>query len=697
MKKIRQFNLLIVLTLICSMFTFTIKVNALASATVGFSGNSTVSVGDQITITMYVSNVTDTTGGVVSVGGNLSFDSSYLEYVSGTGVTSPYTFQINPSANYIIAGLDTTLSNGITGSSQTKVFTFVFKALKEGTTQVTLTNAKISDTANKITSTVSPKTITITGNTPDEPDEPVVSTKSNDATLKSLSASGYTLSPAFSANTTSYTIKVPSDATTVKLVGAANHSKATVTGLGDITLTGDKTTATIKVTAEDGTIKTYTVNIEKEVKEEVKKDSDATLKSLSVSGYTLTPTFKSDINTYSMKVKNNITALNVQAIANSEKATVTVSGNSGWKEGVNVVTIKVTAEDGTVNTYIVNVTRESKDSGSETVTKSSDNYLKSLIINSSHDMSPEFNKNYASYNVTVPYEVEKLDLSYVTSDPKAKVVITGNSNFKVGEVNTVEIAITAEDGTKRYYVLNVTRSSQGSDTDLEDIIIKDGELSPKFDPDVLDYTIDVGGNTDELDITAIPKTEGSTVEIIGNENLKEGQNTVLVKVTDKKGFSKYYTITVNKAKKENKILGLTPIQFGIISGIIGLLLLFLLLLLFRRKKEEKEEKVVTPIIEVKPEFNFGSKNTSDDDIVHGNLNQNSDLIETSKHRATEGKYETYDPYDEVVTKDELVDAIEEATKTKDPTKLKMLLEQEALNRKKEELRRKEQEEMDDWR
>ena len=50
----------------------------------------------------------------------------------------------------------------------------------------------------------------------------------------------------------------------------------------------------------------------------------------------------------------------------------------------------------------------------------------------------------------------------------------------------------------------------------------------------------------------------------------------------------------------------------------------------------------------------------------------------------------YDPYDEIVTKDELIDAIEEGLSTKNPEKLKMLLEQEELNRKKEELRRKEE-------
>ena len=57
-----------------------------------------------------------------------------------------------------------------------------------------------------------------------------------------------------------------------------------------------------------------------------------------------------------------------------------------------------------------------------------------------------------------------------------------------------------------------------------------------------------------------------------------------------------------------------------------------------------------------------------------------------------------------VTKREIVDAIREATKTKDPSKLKMLLEQDELNQRKkeikrreEELREKELEDEDNWR
>lgn len=717
MKRIKNLNLLMALVVGFSILTYLVPVKA-SSATVGFSGNSTVSLNDKITIKMYVNGDNSTDGGIVSVGGNLSFDSNYLEYVSGTGTTSPYTFQINTNANYIIAGLDTTLSSGIT--SKTEVFTFVFKAKKVGTTQVTLTNAKLSDVSNKLTTTITPKSITITDTNPAPTTSPTPSTKSSDATLKSLSASGYTLSPSFKANTTSYTVTVPSTATTIKLEGATNHNKATVSGLGNITLTGNETVATIKVTAEDGSVKTYTVKIEKEEQkqEEVKKSNDATLKKLDVSGYTLTPTFKSNVNNYSMKVRNNITSLNVTAIPNNNEAQVVISGNKNWKEGNNTVTIKVTAEDGTVNTYIVNVERASSNNNTKTDNKSNDNYLKSLTIKSSHEMEPSFNKDVNTYNIKVPYEVEKLDLSYITSNEKSKVEITGNEDFKVGSVNTVEIKVTAEDGSVRIYSLNVTRSTASSKTDLKDITIDNVIITPKFDPNNQEYTAKVDGNTDKLDIKATPSDSSSKVEIIGNENLKDGHNTVLIKVTDKDGFTKYYSIDVEKEKEEPKVLGLTPLQFGIIAGIISLLLLLILFLLFRKKKDDDDDndKRVNPIIEVKPEFNFGSKNTSDDDVIHGNYNQNSEVTtkdselkrlgstNTYEARYEENENTPYDPYDETVTKKEIIDAIHEATRTKDASKLKMLLQQDELNQKKKELMKKEEEQRkyqendnDDWR
>lgn len=718
MKKFRSLKIIAIVAILISIFPTNSKA---LSATVGFSGNSTVVNGNNITITMYVSNVSDANGGIVSLGGNLSFNSEYLEYVSGTGASTPYQFQINTNANYKIAGLDTTLSNGITGSGQTTVFTFVFKAKKVGTTNVTFINATASDTKAKFPPNIVSKSITITDSS-SGPNPGPGDTKSSDATLKSLSASGYTLSPSFNPQTTSYTITVPSDATFVTLTGQANDSKANVTGLGNITLTGNTTTATIKVTAEDGTTKTYTVNIVKDTNgsgsgngdNNGDKSSDATLKSLDVSGYTLTPQFDKNVNSYSMKVQNTVTGLNVTAIPTDPNAKVTITGNLGWKEGLNVITIKVTAEDGTTNIYLVNVTREgsssSSSSGTSGTTKSSDNYLSDLIIHSSHDISPKFSSLVSNYNITVPYEVEKLDLEAIAKSSTAKVKITGNENFKVGQVNVVQIEVTAEDGSVRIYTLNVTRSTASSNDKLGDLVVKGADLHPKFDPDTPNYELNVDGDVNDLDITATPADPDSKVEIIGNGNFKEGHNTVLIKVTDKNGFTRYYTLDVVKsASKKSTILGLTPLQFWIMTGILlfGLLFFLLLLLLLLRRKDEKEEqKPVAPIIEVKPEFNFSSKNTSDDDIVHGNFNQNSDLEYKDKKEipytadAVDAYYEEhipYDPYDEIVTKDELIDALKEATETHDTTMLDMLLEQEALNQKKREIKeKKEKERMDDW-
>lgn len=692
MKKFKNLNLFIVSGFIFLFSIFFITpVYALGSATVGFSGNSTVSVGSNITVQLYVSNVNDANGGVESFEGNLSFDSDYLEYVSGTGATTPYLFQINTAANYKIAALDTSLSNGIKSSGSTNVFTFVFKAKKEGSTTVSITNLKLTNSSERMTGNVSPKTITI--NTP----APV--TKSSDATLKSLSATGYTLSPEFNKDITSYKIKVPVTATTVSLQGSANHSKATVSGLGNINLTGDTTVATIKVTAEDGTVKNYTVTIEKEKTTPVTKSNDATLKSLDVSGFTLNPTFKSNVNTYSIRVNNNITGLKVTAIANSDKASVSISGNSDWKEGTNTITIKVTAEDGTVNNYIVNVNRASLNT-TKAINKSSDNYLKSLIIQSSHEMKPIFDKNLTNYNITVPYEVSKLDLTATSNDSKAKVEIIGNSSFSVEKVNLVEVKVTAEDGSIRIYSLNVTRSTTSSKTDLKDLVIDNVNLSPKFDSNILDYTANVDAKTDKLNIRYTTSNSDSKVEIIGNDNLKEGNNTVLIKVTDKEGFTKYYSINVVKEKSSSTILGLKPLHFVLLFFIILLLIAIIIILLIKRKKDEnkklEEKKLMQtqPIIEVKPEFNFNSKNSSDDDVVHGNMSQNSGTIGANpeKKQIFDASYENkipYDPYDETVTKQELIDAIHEASEKKDVSKLQMLLRQEELNKMKKELKEKE--------
>ncbi|MDE6284923.1 MAG: cadherin-like beta sandwich domain-containing protein, partial [Bacilli bacterium] len=221
---------------------------------------------------------------------------------------------------------------------------------------------------------------------------PVTPSKSSDNTLKGLGVSGYTMSPAFNKNTTSYSVTVPHDATEVSIDAEKNDSAAKVEISGNTNLKDGENIVTVKVTAENGEVKTYTIKVNRESVQApvVTLDDDATLKSLNASGYTLSPKFSKDTNVYSMTVDENINGLNIDAIPNSSKAKVEISGNKNWKAGVNNVSIVVTAENGNKNTYIINVTKKTTEE--KPVEKSQNNYLKSLSI-SGASIKPGFDKD----------------------------------------------------------------------------------------------------------------------------------------------------------------------------------------------------------------------------------------------------------------------------------------------------------------
>lgn len=528
------------------------------------------------------------------------------------------------------------------------------------------------------------------------PPDPV---KSNDNDLKSLSVSGYNMVPVFNKDTLAYNVSIPNNATEIVVNASQNDSKAKVEITGNKNLKVGDNLVSVKVTAEDGSVKTYTINVNRaeEKKPEVVLDSDATLSKLDMSGYTLTPAFNKNTNVYSINVGGNVDGLNVVAIPNSDKAKVEVVGNTGWKYGVNNVSIIVTAENGNKNTYIVNVNRKSPQT--TTVSKkSNDSYLSELVV-AGADISPKFNKDTSSYNIVVPYEMEKLNITYKTNNSKAKVEILNNDNLLVDFVNTVQVKVTAEDGSVRIYTINAKRSAQKSNADLKSLVVRDFNISPAFSKNNTNYAVTVKAGTDKIDIDAIPENSKAKVEIIGNTNLKPGKNTVLIKVTDENNFNKIYQIEVEKPT--NSIFGMAVAQFIMYLALcLCLLGLIFLLLYYLRKSKEKTPALAgattaTPVIEFKPEFNFGSKNGTDDDTVYGNFNQGVKEIPTEQKKVIDYNVQDADfDYDETITKDELIRAIREGMETKNADKLKLLLKQDEINQLKKEMKRKESQRRD---
>lgn len=509
--------------LILSFFLFLCPLTVKATnANVSFSGNNSVYVGNTITIKMYISGE-EIEGGVVSAGGNLSFDSDYLEYVSGNGVSSPYLFQITPSANYIIAGLDTKLDNGI--MKKTEVFTFVFKAKKTGNTQVSLKNAKLSSRDAKVATTVSSKTISIT-NPP-----------SSNNNLSSLSVSNASIN--FNKNNTNYSVSVDSNVTNITISATSEDSGASISGTGNKNLNYGNNKFDITVTAPSGAKKTYTINVNR-------KDSRSgnnKLSSLSVSGGDLNPKFNSNNENYSISVPYSISSLNISAKAEDSKAKVSISNNKLVAEETTAVKITVTAENGSTKTYTINATR-GKDPNK---VLSTNNYLSNLTV-SSGTLSPAFNKEQENYIVYLPYEVDSIKINTQVEDTRyATVKIDGPDKLSTGN-NNYKITVTAEDNSTKIYTLvvsrgiNMTSESISSNVYLKEIKIKNGSIKGTFNKDVYNYTY-TGG-----EVEAIPEDGNSTVTIITHDNI----TSIIVKSAT--GELGVYTLTLNKGSFLNIVL-----------------------------------------------------------------------------------------------------------------------------------------------
>lgn len=324
----------------------------------------------------------------------------------------------------------------------------------------------------------------------------------------------------------------------------------------------------------------------------------------------------------------------------------------------------------------------------DTNTKNDDNKLKDLLINNAK-ISPEFDPDTLTYNVVVPHDVNKLDLKYITNNSKAIVKVEGNANLKDKASNVVKIIVTAEDGSSRTYTLNVTKSEDASSNRLILLNVKEGSLKESFNSDLYEYHITVPKKFSKLTIDAVPESKDSKVEIIGNKNLGKSGSIILIKLTDKNGFNSYYRLNVKKSDTV-KLFGIDIRYIFVILIILFLLFWLLLLLLGRRKKEEEDE---TPEVSVtvsdKEEDPLFDDVVTKDEIITAIENRDPKLLkmlltqeEANRLKDEIRNKETSDPYDEVVTKREIIDAIEK----RDTKKLKMLLTQEEANKLKEELK-----------
>lgn len=295
------------------------------------------------------------------------------------------------------------------------------------------------------------------------------------------------------------------------------------------------------------------------------------LSSLSLSNGNIYPTFNKDTTSYSTQINAN----NVTIIARASSNKATISGDIGTKNlnyGNNNFNIIVTSESGNKKTYTISIVRPNNNNNDNTPiikdNKSNNNYLSNITLSTGNI---NFNKEILEYNVSVLYEVKDIDIIAVPEDSKSKVEISGNKELKVG-TNKITILVTAEDGSKREYIINVDRKNEdeklSNNTNISKLTIDNYNIN--FNKDKLNYDLKIKYEK-KLNINVELEDSTSTYKIQGNNNLNN-KSIIKIIVTSADNSTKTYTINIKNNDTIIKIAFVLLITVLIITNILRIIL-----------------------------------------------------------------------------------------------------------------------------
>ncbi len=216
----------------------------------------------------------------------------------------------------------------------------------------------------------------------------------------------------------------------------------------------------------NGQIKYVANNLITEKKPEEEKSNNTNLKTLSIENVELSPAFSADVLQYTAKITEyKEKEIKVVAEAEDAKSTVKVEGNTNIVEGENIITVEVTAEDGTKKTYKIILTNEK-----EATTLG----LQSLKIK---DVELKgFSPDKFEYEVSFS-DLEKLEIEAIANEEGAIIEISGNENLMEYGEHLITIMVSSADGTQvvTYQIkankLEQEMQSTKNELDIKNILI----------------------------------------------------------------------------------------------------------------------------------------------------------------------------------------------------------------------------------
>lgn len=298
------------------------------------------------------------------------------------------------------------------------------------------------------------------------------------------------------------------------------------------------------------------------------------------------------------------------SISSSDPSVVSVSSSSEWIENTSL-SITLTAKkagNATITIATNDVSdmageNEVKDSKTVNITvkekvvtppptqnsKSTDATLKSITVGGKKYNNPKTDITVAS----VSADTSSIKIEAQTNNSKATVTGVGNKDLTAGTTNSFTLKVTAESGATQNYIVRVPRLAQDDSKPnvieekeeeepeeeikvlLKSLAIKgviseeeekiDLALTPEFSSEVYEYTLTIPPEQNEitkLDVEAIGAQEDFTIEITGNEELVDGENTVTILVKSKNGekTATYQILVVKQPKEVEAVAVAAPVE-----------------------------------------------------------------------------------------------------------------------------------------
>ena len=303
MKRIKKFFMAMLIGLL-----FPCIVNA-ASGSINIASSSTVVVGNKVTVTVTISSGTKMGSWQMS----LNYDKSYLQLTNSTARDGG-TFMIDYAEDPGVLK---------------KNYTFTFKALKSGTTKLSVDGyrAYVSSDLSALSLSANTKQIRIITQAELE------ASYSKNNNLSALEVEGFTLTPEFKTDILEYSVVVPENTKEVNIKATVQDKRASVNGIGTQAVNPGANKFSVVVRAQSGAEKTYVINVEV-------KDENPINVTVNGKNYTV------------VKIKENLPAASLYT-----ETTININGFEipAYKnDNTNLVLVGLKDEEGNISLYIYN-------------------------------------------------------------------------------------------------------------------------------------------------------------------------------------------------------------------------------------------------------------------------------------------------------------------------------------------------------